>query len=162
MNEHVLATFLGDEAETLRLVEPLHGALCHLYELLTCRGPCGPSFTPPHRGRPRSGHLTDCMPVAVSDPRAQQESRQFNLAAIGRLAASTATSRRVQYRRNRPFVQGGPEARFAGRYKALRTLNAARLPFALSRFSRVSVPPWPSAIWRLRASPTPDPPGLVV
>ena len=29
VNEHVLATLLGDEAEALRLVEPLHGTGCH-------------------------------------------------------------------------------------------------------------------------------------
>src|SRR5512133_3758138 len=30
------------------------------------------------------------------------------------------------------------------------------------RLRRVRVPPWPSAIWRLRARPMPEPPGLVV
>src|SRR5205814_9690109 len=29
VNEHVLATFLRDEAKTLRIVEPLHGTRCH-------------------------------------------------------------------------------------------------------------------------------------
>jgi hypothetical protein len=30
VHEHVLATFLSDESETLRLVEPLHRATSHL------------------------------------------------------------------------------------------------------------------------------------
>src|SRR5262245_27022375 len=37
MNEHVLATLLGNESEPLRLVEPLHCATSHL-ELLVRRG----------------------------------------------------------------------------------------------------------------------------
>ena len=31
VHEHVLATFLCDEAEPLRIVEPLHGALWHCW-----------------------------------------------------------------------------------------------------------------------------------
>src|SRR5437867_304392 len=61
MDEHVLATFLGDEAKTLRLVEPLHSSTCH------CTAPCltrafGARVLPPRCGRPRSGHFDRCLP----------------------------------------------------------------------------------------------------
>src|SRR5438093_7575965 len=35
MNEHVLAAFLRDEAEPLRLVEPLHSTTCHMQLLVS-------------------------------------------------------------------------------------------------------------------------------
>jgi hypothetical protein len=34
VHEHIRAAFLGDEAEPLRVIEPLHCALCHLPFLL--------------------------------------------------------------------------------------------------------------------------------
>src|SRR6266508_6108009 len=38
----------------------------------------------------------------------------------------------------------------------------ARQPVRSSRFSSIRLPPWASAICRLRTRPIPDPPGLVV
>ena len=40
--------------------------------------------------------------------------------------------------------------------------NRAIHPLCSCLFSRVSVPPWASAIWRLSTRPIPEPPGLVV
>jgi hypothetical protein len=37
VHEHVLAVLLGDETEPLRIVEPLHAALSHLYLPLSLR-----------------------------------------------------------------------------------------------------------------------------
>ena len=47
-----------------------------------------------------------------------------------------------------------------GRYNGRR--RRASQPFFAGRLSRERVPPWASAIWRLRARPMPVPPGLVV
>src|SRR6266550_4049651 len=41
VDEDVLTTVHGDEAVALLVVEPLHGALCHVHSLL---GPTGPTL----------------------------------------------------------------------------------------------------------------------
>src|SRR5215831_4746867 len=48
VHEHILATLLGDETEPLRIVEPLHAALSHLYLPLSCEA-CA-SVMPHHHG----------------------------------------------------------------------------------------------------------------
>src|SRR5262244_2809585 len=48
VHEHILATLLGDETEPLRIVEPLHAALSHLYLPLS-REACA-SVMPHHHG----------------------------------------------------------------------------------------------------------------
>src|SRR5215470_16094860 len=48
VHEHILATLLGDETEPLRIVEPLHAALSHLYLPLSCEAFA--SVMPHHHG----------------------------------------------------------------------------------------------------------------
>src|ERR1043166_4574075 len=52
MDEHVFSTVLRDEAEPLRVIEPLYRALRHCYNLLK-REPEGPGETPSPCGRVR-------------------------------------------------------------------------------------------------------------
>ena len=62
-----------------------------------------------------------------------------------------------------PYLDGNEE-RLATRGLPIQSgsFNFARQPDDPARFSRVSDPPWASAIWRLSARPMPEPPGFVV